>query len=109
MNPVDTAINVLDGSNAHCELHVLLTQLQKIYDSMSNFKPLTAKPPILDSSLDLGNESAEDGQWLQQEHIPGLRAIKDSVKRDLDVLQKVGYVFDSKTGTIHAHFEVFLQ
>jgi hypothetical protein len=81
----------LDGITPHPELRQLRTRLQDIHDAISNFHPLTAKPPILDSSLDIGpgGDPSEDGQWLQQEHIPGLKKLRDSVKIDLDVLEKV--------------------
>ncbi|KAF8892935.1 glycosyl hydrolase family 61-domain-containing protein [Infundibulicybe gibba] len=74
---------------AHCctpDLQALRTRLQKIHDSICRFQPLTAKPPILDSSVDI--DSVEDNQWLQQESIPGLKKLRDAVKIDLDVLEK---------------------
>lgn len=81
----------LDDIEPHSGLQQLRTRLQNIHDGISNFQSLTAKPPILDSSLDLGpgGDPLEDGQWLQQEHIPGLKKLRDSVKIDLDVLEKV--------------------
>ena len=81
MEPTDTG--------PHPALQKLRIQLQGIHDSISNFQPSTSKPPILDSSLDAASDSSEDGQWLQQEHIPGLKKLRDSVKIDLDVLEKV--------------------
>ena len=78
-------------SSAHPALRQLRIQLQNIHDAISNFQPLTTKPPILDSSLDIGADSSEEAHWLQQEHIPGLKKLRDSVKVDLDVLEKVGF------------------
>lgn len=79
----------IDDASAHYELQTLRARLQGIYTSIAQFQPLTAKPPILDSSLDLG-DSTEDSQWLQQENVPGLKNLRDAIKRDLDVLEKVG-------------------
>ncbi|KAF9467151.1 hypothetical protein BDZ94DRAFT_1186166 [Collybia nuda] len=78
----------IDDIEPHSGLQQLRTRLQDIYDAISSFQPLTAKPPILDSSLDIGGDPSEDGQWLQQEHIPGLKKLRDSIKIDLDVLEK---------------------
>lgn len=86
----------METMSIHPALQQLRLQLQSIYDAISNFQP-TSKPPILDSSLDVGGDSSEDGQWLQQEHIPGLKKLRDSVKIDLDVLEKVGATLYSKS------------
>ena len=88
---------VSPSSVAHPALHQLRIQLQSIHDAISNFQPLTSKPPILDSSLDIGADSSEEAHWLQQEHIPGLKKLRDSVKIDLDVLEKVGFSLYSKS------------
>jgi hypothetical protein len=80
-------------SIVHPELHPLKSILRSIYESLSNFRPLAARPPILDSSTDAitgSLDSTDDGQWLQQENIPGLKQLRDSVKIDLDVLERVG-------------------
>jgi hypothetical protein len=82
-------------ASTHPALQQLRVQLQSIHESISNFQPSTSKPPILDSSLDIG-DSSEDGQWLQQEHIPGLKKLRDSVKIDLDVLEKARFSLYSK-------------
>ncbi|KAK0484532.1 hypothetical protein IW261DRAFT_1667877 [Armillaria novae-zelandiae] len=79
--------------NSHPTLRVLRTRLQAIHDSISRFQPPTRRPPILDSSLDLN-----DTQWLQQDHIPGLRKLKDSIKIDLDVLDK--FLEDPKSANL---------
>ncbi|KAF7366638.1 hypothetical protein MSAN_00921700 [Mycena sanguinolenta] len=76
----------------HPELHCLRTTLRSIHESLSDFRPLAARPPVLDSSTEAitssSLESPDDGQWLQQENIPGLKQLKDSVKIDLDGLEK---------------------
>ncbi|KAK0205490.1 hypothetical protein DFS33DRAFT_1258434 [Desarmillaria ectypa] len=77
----------MENGNSHPSLRVLCTRLQTIHDSISHFQPPTRRPPILDSSLDL-IDAPDDTQWLQQDHIPGLRKLKDTIKIDLDVLDK---------------------
>ncbi|KAK0219684.1 hypothetical protein EDD85DRAFT_960873 [Armillaria nabsnona] len=79
--------------NSHPTLRILRTRLQAIHDSISHFQPPTRRPPILDSSLDL-----IDTQWLQQDHIPGLRKLKDTIKIDLDVLDK--FLEDPKSANL---------
>ncbi|KAK0224063.1 hypothetical protein IW262DRAFT_871822 [Armillaria fumosa] len=79
--------------NSHPTLRVLRTRLQAIHDSISHFQPATRRPPILDSSLD-----PNDSQWLQQDHIPGLRKLKDTIKIDLDVLDK--FLEDPKSANL---------
>ncbi|TFK31941.1 hypothetical protein BDQ12DRAFT_639392 [Crucibulum laeve] len=79
----------IDGNNPiHPELQLLRIRLQNIHDAISNFQPSSSRPPILDSSLDVGADAGEEGQWLQQENIPGLKKLRDSIKIDLDVLEK---------------------
>jgi hypothetical protein len=73
----------------HHDLHILRSRIQGIHAAIVNFEPLTTKPPILDSSLDSGVDSNEDCQWLQPENVPGLRTLREAVKKDLDVLEKV--------------------
>ncbi|KAH9474806.1 hypothetical protein JR316_0013271 [Psilocybe cubensis] len=72
----------------HPELQAIKTRLLQIHDGISTFTPLTARPPILDSSYDAGNENNEDNQWLQQEIVPGLKKLKENIKLDLGVLEK---------------------
>lgn len=72
----------------HPTLQQLRVRLQNIYDAISNYQPAAARPPVLDSSLDVGTDT-EDAQWLQQENIQGLKKLRDSIKIDLDVLEKV--------------------
>jgi len=73
----------------HPELQTLKARLQQIYDATLTFKPLTARPPILDSSYENGSEDADDNQWLRQENVPGLKKLGESIKIDLGVLEKV--------------------
>ncbi|KAJ7130193.1 hypothetical protein C8R44DRAFT_978347, partial [Mycena epipterygia] len=75
---------------SHPDLHVLKSSLRSIHESLSNFRPLAVRPPIIDSSTDAaaGLDSTDDGQWLQQENVPGLKQLRDSVKIDLDVLER---------------------
>ncbi|KAJ7678429.1 hypothetical protein B0H14DRAFT_972434 [Mycena olivaceomarginata] len=80
-------------SSAHPELHQIKSTLRAIHESLSDFRPLAVRPPILDSSTEaitgsLDSESTEDVQWLQQESIPGVKQLRDSVKIDLDALEK---------------------
>ncbi|KAJ7135401.1 hypothetical protein C8R43DRAFT_1203621 [Mycena crocata] len=74
------------SSVAHPDLHILKSTLGSIHESLSNFRPLAVRPPILDSSTDAAAE-LEDG-WLQQDNIPGLKQLRDSVKIDLDGLER---------------------
>ncbi|EKM57228.1 uncharacterized protein PHACADRAFT_27911 [Phanerochaete carnosa HHB-10118-sp] len=67
----------------HPELQCLRKQLQDMLASMSSFGPTLPKPPIIDSSFD---SSADDVP--RREAVRGMRIFKDSVKRDLDVLEK---------------------
>ncbi|KAG5644668.1 hypothetical protein DXG03_007967 [Asterophora parasitica] len=75
-------------TDPHPALQHLRLKLKDIYEAISNYQPSTSRPPILDSSLDIATETNEDGQWLQQDNIQGLRKLRDSVKIDLDVLEK---------------------
>ncbi|KAJ6541712.1 hypothetical protein B0H19DRAFT_1174334 [Mycena capillaripes] len=74
------------ASTAHPELRLLHKRLQNIYDALLNFKPLAGIPPILDSSVDA--DPNDDGQWLRHENIPGLKKLRESIKFDLDLLEK---------------------
>ncbi len=93
--------------NNHPTLRILRTRLQAIHDSISHFQPPTRRPPIHDSSLDLN-----DTQWLQQDYIPGLRKLKDTIKIDLDVLDKVRdhpARGSCRSLTLPCHFSSFLE
>jgi hypothetical protein len=74
------------ASPPHHELHLLHKNLQNIYDALLNFKPLAGVPPILDSSIDA--DPNDDGQWLRHENIPGLKKLRESIKFDIDILEK---------------------
>ncbi|KAG6857374.1 hypothetical protein H0H87_004735 [Tephrocybe sp. NHM501043] len=71
----------------HIALHQLRARLSQIYTAISSYHPSHTRPPILDSSLDTG-AGDDDGQWLHQDNVQGLKKLKDSVKIDLDVLGK---------------------
>ncbi|KAJ7057044.1 hypothetical protein C8F01DRAFT_1211146 [Mycena amicta] len=62
------------------DLHSLRTGLQSIHHASIDFRPLSAQPPILDSSTDANSDS--------DEALPGLKHLKDSVRIDLDVLER---------------------
>lgn len=68
-------------NDAHPELHALRSHLQHILEDMSRYAPVIFKPPILDSSYDSAKESG-------QESVPGIRALRDAIKQDLEVLEK---------------------
>jgi hypothetical protein len=73
---------------SHPELQELLRSLRTIYKAVSDFHPPNRNPPILDSSLEA--DAGDDGHWSQNDHIPGLKKLKDALKLDLDGLEKVG-------------------
>ncbi|KAF9472705.1 hypothetical protein BDN70DRAFT_818263 [Pholiota conissans] len=73
---------------AHPELHATRALLHHINVQIAHFKPLTARPPILDSSYDNANEVTEENQWLHQENVPGLKKLKETIKLDLGALDK---------------------
>ena len=73
---------ILTGTSAHIELQKQLAQLREIYTSISTYRPIVLKPPIIDSMRD-----ALD-QRMRHESLPGLRDFAESVKRDMDVIQK---------------------
>ncbi|PCH36896.1 hypothetical protein WOLCODRAFT_109340 [Wolfiporia cocos MD-104 SS10] len=58
-------------------------QLQDILTGIKNLAPSVAPPPILDSSC-IALEKGED----RNESVPGLRSLRDAVRRDLDVLER---------------------
>lgn len=71
------------------DLQLVKSHLQQVYDSISYFQPLTARPPIIDSSFEAASESNEESQWLKQENIPGLKKLKENIGIDLVALDKV--------------------
>ncbi|KAJ7628545.1 hypothetical protein FB45DRAFT_918580 [Roridomyces roridus] len=72
---------------SHPDLHLLRTSLCSIYKNICSFRPLTVRPPVLDSSTE-SLDSNDDDQWLLPEIIPGLNRLRDSLKVDLDVLDR---------------------
>ncbi|KAJ6505927.1 hypothetical protein DFH09DRAFT_943585 [Mycena vulgaris] len=74
------------ASLPHPELHLLHKKLQTVYDALLNFRPLAGTPPILDSSVDA--DPNDDGQWLRHENIPGIKKLRESIKFDIDLLEK---------------------
>jgi len=43
----------------------------------------------LDSSYNSSGENSEENQWLNQENIPGLKKLKENIRLDLGILEKV--------------------
>jgi hypothetical protein len=87
----------------HDELHKLRARLAQIYEDMSMYEPPIPKPPVLDSSLGDSPEDSETaarGSTLPNEALPGLRALKEAVKRDLEVLEKVEYLHGTAPTTL---------
>ncbi|CAK5278123.1 unnamed protein product [Mycena citricolor] len=85
-------------TGSHPELHLVLQNLRSIHASLSDFRPTTVRPPILDAStesLGTSDENDPDDQWLQQDSIPGLKQLRDSIKVDVDVLKK--FLEDAKS------------
>jgi hypothetical protein len=78
---------VWNESGRDPDFEALRRRLQAIHNAMANFNPLTTRPTILDSSVDAGRD--DDDPWLQQEIVPGLKSLRQAVKRDLDVLEGV--------------------
>ncbi|KAJ3991635.1 hypothetical protein F5050DRAFT_1898468 [Lentinula boryana] len=75
-------------SPSHPELRDLRNHLHLIHDSISHFQPPVKRPPILDSSLEVIQNPAEDTYWFQHDSIPGLKRLKEFIKVDLDALDK---------------------
>ncbi|KAI1787292.1 hypothetical protein LXA43DRAFT_1030048 [Ganoderma leucocontextum] len=77
------------SSSPHPQLQDLRGQLRDIYAAMATFgsAQLAAKPPILDLSMDLSGDTSEEFH-SHHDAVHGLRALRDAVKRDLDVLEK---------------------
>ncbi|KAK7037794.1 hypothetical protein VNI00_010755 [Paramarasmius palmivorus] len=76
------------NSSSHPELRQLRTHLQSIHDSITHFQPPVKRPPILDSALEVIQNPNEDTHWLQHENIPGLKKLRETIKVDLDILEK---------------------
>ncbi|KAF7440040.1 hypothetical protein PC9H_000381 [Pleurotus ostreatus] len=74
------------NDTAHPELHALRQTLKDICSLVSEFRPMTPRPPIIDTSLDF--EPTEESHWLQPEQIPGIRKLRDAIQMDLEALEK---------------------
>lgn len=81
-------------ATTHLELHSLRSQLREIYEAISTFgaTQLAVKPPILESSIDLNDGGVNEEFHSHQDAVKGLRALRDSIRRDLDVLEKVSAI-----------------
>ena len=76
---------------AHADLHRLSLRLREILESIYAFEPPIRVPPVLDTSLVNDDASRVGGVRLAgKAALPGLRGLEESVRRDLDVLTKVG-------------------
>ena len=69
----------------HPELQAQREKLRSILQTIPSFGSGIVKPPVIDASF----EGSRDEEKPHHETIPGLRALRDAVKRDLDVLDKV--------------------
>jgi hypothetical protein len=78
------------ADNCNRSLQALRTQLEDIRKSIIHFQPPTSKFSVLDSSIEAGGD---EDHWLQQDVVPGLKVLRQSIRRDLDVLDKVGVFF----------------
>ena len=75
----------------HADLHRLRSRLQEILESICAFEPPVRPPPVLDVSLTNDDPARVGGvRAAGKTVLPGLRGLEESVRRDLDVLTKVG-------------------
>jgi hypothetical protein len=81
-----TAHLIANEPVAHHNLHLLHALLQDIYESAASFEPLTPKPPILDTSVEINWD--EENQ-CGQENVPGMRVLREAIKGDLERLESV--------------------
>src|ERR1700729_2687307 len=77
-----------------CQLHIWLPMsllptiiftfympyCKKFTESMASFKPLTPKPPILDTAVEINWD--EENQ-CGQENVPGMRVLQEAIKGDV--------------------------
>jgi hypothetical protein len=70
---------------AHAELHATRSQLRDVYESIRAYQHPIARPPIIDACFE---DRVDDVQHV--EAVPGLRGLRESVRKDLDILDKVG-------------------
>ena len=83
----------VSGRNGpHGDLHRLRLRLQDILESIHAFEPPIRPPPVLDVSLMNDDPGSRVGgvRAVGKTALPGLRGLEESVRRDLDVLTKVG-------------------
>lgn len=75
----------------HGDLHRLRLRLREILESIHTFEPSIRPPPVLDVSLANDDPARVGGARAAEKAVlPGLRGLEESVRRDLDVLTKVG-------------------
>lgn len=79
------------NDGAHGRLHRLRLRLREILESIHTFEPPIRLPPVLDASL-ANDDPTRMGSVRPAEKamLPGFRGLEESVRRDLDVLTKVG-------------------
>jgi len=78
-------------NGAHADLDRLRSRLQEILESIHAFEPPIRLPPVLDASLANDDPSRLGGvRVVGRTVLPGLRGLEESVRRNLDVLTKVG-------------------
>ena len=75
-------------NGAHADLHRLRSRLREILESIYAFEPPIRPPPVLDASL--ANDDSSRARSARKAALPGLRGLEESIRRDLDVLTKVG-------------------
>jgi len=81
-------------NGAHADLDRLRSRLQGILESIHAFEPPIRLPPVLDVSLANDEPSRLGGvRVVGKTVLPGLRGLEESIRRDLDVLNKVGENF----------------
>ena len=75
-------------NGVHADLHRLRSRLREILESIYAFEPPIRPPPVLDASS--ANDDPSRVGTARKATVPGLRGLEESVRRDLDVLTKVG-------------------
>ena len=79
-----------DETAVHHDLHLLRNRLEDIYISTESFDPMTPKPPILDTSLEINLD--EENQW-GNENVPGMKILREAIKGDLERLESVSLLY----------------
>ncbi|KAH7911502.1 hypothetical protein BJ138DRAFT_1085530 [Hygrophoropsis aurantiaca] len=72
--------------NNHTELRTLYARLQSVQKSIAKYEPVLSKPPIIDASIECDEQGAGIGRVA--ESIPGLRFLREEIKRDLEVMEE---------------------